>query len=111
MYFLGDFLLVTDAYNLQGPQHIKREVREIMKKLDQHKFICHSCSKNNRVFRHRINAIDIDTIGSPLEVIPEETIHPIKNRYFYKVAEDIALTNGATLTANLFSDDNGNPLT
>ena len=82
-----------------------------MKKLDQQKFICHSCSKNNRVFRHRINAIDIDSIESPLEVIPEETILPIKKRYFYKVAEDIALTNKATLSTNLFSDDNGNALT
>lgn len=69
-----------------------------MKKLDQQKFICHS--ENNRVFRHRINAIDIDSNESPLEVIPkevipEEVILPIKNRYFYKVADDIVLTNGA----------------
>ncbi|MEK8198471.1 MULTISPECIES: hypothetical protein [Lysinibacillus] len=65
-----------------------------MKKLDQQKFICHS--ENNRVFRHRINAIDIDSNESPLEVLPEEeVILPIKNRYFYKVADDIALTNGA----------------
>ncbi|GEM_PF-6420542 len=24
MYSLGDFFLVTDTYNLQGPQHIKK---------------------------------------------------------------------------------------
>ncbi|MGE7924186.1 DUF4183 domain-containing protein [Viridibacillus arvi] len=44
-------------------------------------------------------------------VIPEGTIIPTINRYFYIVTEDIDLTNGKTIPANLVTDDNGNPVT
>ncbi|MEK8197958.1 DUF4183 domain-containing protein [Lysinibacillus sp. FSL M8-0134] len=81
------------------------------RKLDPQNLIDDSGCENNRVFWPRIKAIDIDTIQPPPVVIPEGTIIPIINRYFYIVTEAIDLTNGATLAANLFTDDNGDPVT
>ncbi|MGE7934888.1 DUF4183 domain-containing protein [Viridibacillus arvi] len=75
------------------------------------KLICDSCCENNRVLRLRIKAVDICSIQPPPVVIPEGTIIPTTNRYFYIVTEDIDLTNGTTIPANLFTDDNGNPVT
>jgi len=69
-----------------------------------------SCCENNRFFWPCIKAIDICSIQHPPVVIHEGPI-PIINRYFYIVTGDINLTNGATLPANLFTDDNGNPVT
>ena len=79
-------------------------------KSDPQKLIGDSCCENNQVF-WRIKAIDVGSIQPPPVVIPEGTIIPIINRYFYIVAEDIDLTNGTTLPANLFTDDNGDPIT
>jgi len=84
---------------------------EVTKKMDPQKLICDSCYENNRVLRHRIKAVDICSIQSPSVVIPEGTIIPTINRYFYIVPEDIDLTNGITIPANLFTDDNGDPVT
>lgn len=81
------------------------------RKLDTQHLIDDSCCETNRVFWPRIKAVDIGTIQPPPVVIPEGTIIPIINRYFYIVEEDIDLTNGATLAANLFTDDNGDPVT
>ncbi|QGG51287.1 DUF4183 domain-containing protein [Lysinibacillus pakistanensis] len=75
------------------------------------KLMCDTCCENNRVFWPRIKAVDIGSIQSPSEVTPVGTIIPTINRYFYIVTEDIDLTNGVTLPANLFTDDNGNPVT
>ncbi|ETT84146.1 DUF4183 domain-containing protein [Viridibacillus sp. FSL R5-0477] len=79
--------------------------------MDPEKLICDSCCENNQVLWPRIKAIDIGSIQPPPVVIPEGTIIPIINRYFFIVTEDIDLTNGATIPANLFTDDNNNPLT
>lgn len=82
-----------------------------MGKLDPLKLICDSCCENNRIFWPRLKAIDVGSIQPPPVVIPEGTIIPIINRYFYIVTDDIDLTNGITLPANLFTDDNGDPVT
>ncbi|MGE8034612.1 MULTISPECIES: DUF4183 domain-containing protein [unclassified Lysinibacillus] len=82
-----------------------------MKQMDPQNLICDSCCENNRVFLPRIKAVDICSIQPPPVVIPEGTIIPTINRYFYIVTEDIDLTNGTTLPANLFTDDNGDPVT
>lgn len=82
-----------------------------MGKLDPQKLICDSCCENNRIVWPRLKAIDVGSIQPPPVVIPEEIIIPIINRYFYIVTDDIDLTNGVTLPANLFTDDNGDPVT
>ncbi|MDM5233176.1 DUF4183 domain-containing protein [Lysinibacillus pakistanensis] len=79
--------------------------------MDLQKLMCDTCCENNRVFWPRIKAVDIGSIHSPSEVTPVGTIIPTINRYFYIVTEDIDLTNGVTLPANLFTDDNGDPVT
>lgn len=82
-----------------------------MKKINPPKSICDGCCEENRFNWHRIKAIDESSIPPPPVVIPSRTIIPTINRYFYIVTEDIDLTNGVTLLANLFSDDNGDPVT
>ncbi|MGE7093299.1 DUF4183 domain-containing protein [Lysinibacillus sp. NPDC048646] len=48
----------------------------------------------------------------PSPVIPAEGgIIPTINRYFYILGEDIDLTNGVTIPANLFFGDDGNQVT
>lgn len=79
--------------------------------MDRQKLICDSCCENKQVLWPRIKAIDIGSIQPPPVVNPEGTIIPIINRYFFIVTVDIDLTNGATIPANLFTDDNDNPLT
>ncbi|MGF9979597.1 DUF4183 domain-containing protein [Viridibacillus arvi] len=79
--------------------------------MDRQKLICDSCCENNQVLWPRIKAIDIGSIDPPPAVIPEGTIIPIINRYFFVVTEDIDLTNGATIPSNLFTNDNDNPIT
>jgi len=79
--------------------------------MNPQKLICDTCCENNRVFWPRIKAVDIGFIQPPPVVIPVGTIIPTINRYFYIVTADIDLTNGVTLPANLFTDDNGNPVT
>ncbi|MFJ7183844.1 DUF4183 domain-containing protein [Lysinibacillus xylanilyticus] len=82
-----------------------------MNKINPPKSICDGCCEENRFNWPRIKAIDESSIPpSPVD-IPGGTIIPAINRYFYIVTEDIDLTNGLTLLANLFSDDNGNPVT
>ncbi|MFJ3387825.1 MULTISPECIES: DUF4183 domain-containing protein [Lysinibacillus] len=90
---------------------MKKGGEKIMGKLDPQKLICDSCCENNRIFWPRMKAIDVGSIQPPPVVIPEGTIIPIINRYFYIVTDDIDLTNGTTLPANLFTDDTGDPVT
>ncbi|WP_042473363.1 DUF4183 domain-containing protein [Bacillus ndiopicus] len=79
--------------------------------MNPQKWICDNCCEDNRVPWPRIKAVDICFIPPPSVVIPERAIIPTINRYFYIVTENINLTNGATLPANLFTDDNSNPVT
>ncbi|QTD40991.1 DUF4183 domain-containing protein [Sporosarcina sp. Te-1] len=72
--------------------------------------MCHSCCENNH-FWPRIKAIDIRSVQLPPNDIPKVTIIPLIKRYFYIVTENIDLTNGTILPANLFTDDNGNSIT
>lgn len=65
------------------------------------------CGCEDRFVWPRIKASTAPSITPPV-IIPSGTIIPIVNRYFYIVTADIHLTNGATLNANLFWDDNGN---
>ncbi|MFJ7731664.1 DUF4183 domain-containing protein [Lysinibacillus sp. NPDC097231] len=81
----------------------------MMIKLDPQNLIGDNCC--DRVFWPRLKAIDIGSIEIPPVVTPAGNIIPKINRYFYIVTKDIDLTNGATLPANLFTDDNGDPVT
>lgn len=69
-----------------------------------------NCTSNDcfedRFYWHRIRATNISSI--PPVTKPNNSIISIINRYFYIVPSDIHLTNGTTLLAHLFSDDNGN---
>ncbi len=47
----------------------------------------------------------------PPEVVPEGMIIPTIQRYFYIVTADLDLSNGATLPANLFWNDEANAVT
>jgi hypothetical protein len=51
----------------------------------------------------------IDVPGTPIDN-SDFSIIPTINRYFYIAQRNIDVTNGATIPANLFSDDNGNPI-
>lgn len=75
------------------------------------KFIYNDCCEENKFYWPRIKAIDICSIPPPPVIIPGGTIIPTINRYFYIVRENINLSNGVTLQANLFSGDNGNQVT
>ncbi len=55
----------------------------------------------------RIIARNVPETAPPPIIVSGQTIIPKVNRYFYIVTTDIDLTNGFTLAANLFSDDNG----
>lgn len=68
------------------------------------------CGCEDRFVWPRIKASTASSITPPVS-IPNGTILPIVNRYFYIVTADIHLTNGATINANLFWDDNGNQVT
>jgi len=82
-----------------------------MDKVNSQKLICDNCCEVDNRFFWRIKASEISSIPPPSVVIPGGTIIPTINRYFYIVTEDIDLTNGATIPAILFTDDNGNPVT
>lgn len=56
-----------------------------------------------------LKAVDQSSIHPPR--VPSNTIIPTINRYFYVVSTPINLTNGATLPATLFSNDDGNLIT
>ncbi|MFJ5764031.1 DUF4183 domain-containing protein [Lysinibacillus sp. NPDC093210] len=65
------------------------------------------CNVEDRFIWPRIIARNAPiTVPSPT-IISNNTIIPKVHRYFYLATSDIQLTNGATLVANLFSDDNG----
>ncbi|AHN21461.1 DUF4183 domain-containing protein [Lysinibacillus varians] len=65
------------------------------------------CDCENQFRWPRIIARDVPIPQPPSIIVPEGMVIPRVNRYFYIVTSDIQLTNGATLAANLFSDDNG----
>ncbi|MEG0367274.1 MAG: DUF4183 domain-containing protein [Coprobacillus sp.] len=68
------------------------------------------CIEENKFNWSAFKAIDIALIP-PQPVIVTDIIIPTINRYCYIAQENINLTNGAILPSNLFSDDNGNPVT
>ena len=61
------------------------------------------------IYWQRLRATNKSSIFPVIQ--PHNSITPIINRYFYIVPTNMNLTNGTTLLANLFSDDNGNPIT
>ena len=81
--------------------------------LNRNKNVPNYCCVNNRFFWPRIIAStpSTTTVPQPPDIVPNDVIIPTINRYFYIATANIILTNGATLPANLFSDDNGNPVT
>ncbi|MDW0115480.1 DUF4183 domain-containing protein [Sporosarcina thermotolerans] len=82
-----------------------------MNKINPRKFNCNYCCENRRFYWPRIIASTTPSVPFPPVIVPDQAIIPTINRYFYIVTEDINLTNGATLPANLFTDDNSNPIT
>ncbi len=48
---------------------------------------------------------------NPLIIIPEVRIIPTVKRYFYVATANIVLTNGATIPATQFTNDDGSPTT
>ena len=69
---------------------------------------CNYCSENKVFYWPRIKASNTPSTPLPPVIVPSGDIIPTINRYSYRVAANIDLTNGATLPANLFSDDNSN---
>jgi len=69
------------------------------------------CNFEDRFIWPRIIANNAPIPAPSTNNIPKNTIIPKVNRYFYIVTSDIQLTNGATLVANLFSDDYGMSVT
>lgn len=71
------------------------------------KFLKNNDCKHNNFCWRTIKAVDLCCVPSPPVSVPVEKIIPTVNRYFYVATGNINLTNGVTLPANLFSDDNG----
>ncbi|MEA0565349.1 MULTISPECIES: DUF4183 domain-containing protein [Lysinibacillus] len=69
------------------------------------------CNCENRFIWPRIKATNGVPVVPPSEVVPEGAIIPTIHRYFYIVTADLDLTNGATLPATLFWNDNADPIT
>ena len=69
------------------------------------------CACEDRFIWPRIKASTIPLEDPPLVVEPSRNIIPTVNRYFKIVTSDIDLTNGATLSASQFWNDNGNQAT
>ncbi|WP_231630232.1 DUF4183 domain-containing protein [Lysinibacillus sp. ZYM-1] len=82
-----------------------------MNQKNSKKLVSDDCCEDNKIYWPPLKAIDISSIPPPPVIGPGGNIIPTINRYFYIVTEDIDLTTGATLPANLFSDDNGNLVT
>ncbi|ATP39946.1 hypothetical protein CSE16_07715 [Solibacillus sp. R5-41] len=82
-----------------------------MNEVNPPKMEYNDCSDENRFYWPPIKAIEKSHIPSPPVIVPGGTIIPTINRYFYIAPQNISLTNGVTLPANLFSDDNGNSVT
>lgn len=68
-----------------------------------------NCCKEKSMYWIPLKAVDQSSILPP--TVPSRTIIPTINRYFYVVSTPINLTNGATLPATLFSNDDGNLIT
>lgn len=82
-----------------------------MNKINRKNFVSNYCCEDKRFFWPRIKASNTPSVPLPPVIVPGEAIIPTINRYFYIATVNIILTNGATIPANLFSDDNGNPIT
>ncbi|MCG7335168.1 DUF4183 domain-containing protein [Sporosarcina sp. ACRSM] len=65
-----------------------------------------SCEIRNRYGPYTMVPPNPDPNPLPPAPIPEMTIVPIVNRYFYIPQTSIDLANGATIPATLFYDDN-----
>lgn len=68
-----------------------------------------NCCEEKSMYWIPLKAVDQSSILPP--TVPSRTIIPTINRYFYVVSTPINLTNGATLPATLFSNDDGNLIT
>lgn len=66
------------------------------------------CGCEDRFIWPRIKASTIPSVEPPPVIKPIGTIIPTVNRYFFIATSDIHLTNGATLPASQFWDDDGN---
>ncbi|WP_347723000.1 DUF4183 domain-containing protein [Lysinibacillus capsici] len=69
-----------------------------------------SCNCEDRFIWPRIKATNGIPIDPP-EIVPEGMIIPTIQRYFYIVTADLDLSNGATLPADLFWNDEANSVT
>lgn len=81
-----------------------------MSKGNSPKFNYDDCFDKNKYYWPTIKAIDKFLI-SPPEVVVPNVIIPTINRYVYIATANINLVNGVTIPANLFTDDQGNPVT
>ncbi|MFM9534507.1 DUF4183 domain-containing protein [Lysinibacillus sp. IITD104] len=70
-----------------------------------------SCNCEDRFIWPRIKATSGIPINPPTEIVPEGTVIPTIQRYFYIVTADLDLSNGATLPADLFWNDEANSVT
>lgn len=66
------------------------------------------CGCEDRFIWPRIKASTIPSVEPPPVIKPIGTIIPTVNRYFFIATSDIHLTNGVTLLASQFWDDDGN---
>lgn len=77
---------------------------------NRQKFVCNDCFEKKRTYWPRMKASTKPFVPLPPVIIPSGAIIPTNNRYFYIATSNIDLTNGATLPANLFWDDNSDPV-
>ena len=70
-----------------------------------------SCNCEDRFIWPRIKATNGISINPPPEIVPEGTVIPTIQRYFYIVTADLDLSNGVTLPADLFWNDEANSVT
>lgn len=79
-----------------------------MNKINPRNFGCNHCCGDKRFYWPRIKASTTSSVPLPPVIVPSGDIIPTINRYFYIATVNIDLRNGATLPADLFSDDNSN---
>ncbi|MFJ7971847.1 DUF4183 domain-containing protein [Psychrobacillus sp. NPDC096389] len=69
-------------------------------------FVCNDCCIKKKTSWPPIKAITQPIVPLPPVIVPSGEIIPTINRYFYIATSNINLTNGATIPANLFWNDN-----
>lgn len=78
------------------------------KKVGQ-RILVNNCEDSN-MSPMRIKVSSADT-GYPQKTVSDITILPTVHRFFFITTATLNLTNGATIPANLFSNDYGNTIT